>query len=55
MALHEATEANFQTEVLESSKPVVVDFWAEWWALCKMMTPVLESVSEKIFRTINHL
>ena len=40
--LHEFTDANFQSEVLESDKPVLVDFWAEWCPPCKMLTPKIE-------------
>jgi thiol-disulfide isomerase/thioredoxin len=36
---------NFQSEVLESAAPVVVDFWAEWCDLCKMIAPSLEEIS----------
>ncbi|HVF10852.1 MAG TPA: thioredoxin [Abditibacteriaceae bacterium] len=38
---------NFDAEVLESAQPVVVDFWAEWCQPCKMLTPVLDKMSQK--------
>ena len=38
---------NFDTEVLQSAQPVVVDFWAEWCQPCKMLSPVLDKVAQK--------
>lgn len=37
---------NFTAEVLDSETPVIVDFWAEWCAPCKMIAPVLEQISQ---------
>ena len=41
----EFTDQNFQTEVLESDQPVVVDFWAPWCGPCRMLTPTIEELA----------
>ena len=43
----EVGDQNFESEVLQSSVPVLVDFWAAWCAPCRMLAPVVEAIAEK--------
>lgn len=45
MALIEVTDASFATDVLNSSKPVLVDYWASWCAPCRQLSPIIEELS----------
>jgi len=45
MAVGKTTDASFDADVLNSSEPVVVDFWAEWCGPCRMIAPALDEIS----------
>ena len=42
------TDASFASDVLQSDKPVLVDFWADWCGPCKMIGPALEEISDEL-------
>ena len=47
MAVIELTSENFNSEVLECDKTVLIDFWASWCAPCRMLSPVVDEIAEE--------
>ena len=45
--VNDVTDSSFESEVLQSDKPVLVDFWAVWCAPCIALTPTIEALAEK--------
>ena len=48
MSIVNLTRNNFKTEVMQSDKTVLIDFWAEWCGPCRMMSPVIDEVAETL-------
>ena len=47
MSVVTLTKDNFESEVLQSDKPVLVDFWASWCGPCKMVSPLVDEIAEE--------
>ena len=52
MAELKITATNFETEVLHSAKPVLIDFYADWCGPCKMLSPIVHEIAEEYADTL---
>ncbi|MGA2618894.1 MAG: thioredoxin [Thermoguttaceae bacterium] len=50
--VHELSDAEFQSEVLQASQPVLVDFWAPWCGPCRMIAPIIEQLAAENADTV---
>ncbi len=48
MAVLNITRNNFKTEVMQSDKTVLIDFWAEWCGPCRMMSPIIDEIADEV-------
>ena len=52
MSILKITSENYESEVLKSEKPVLIDFYADWCGPCRMMSPIIDEIAEEMHENI---